>query len=74
MCREIPELGQLQTLIRAIFNFGTSIAIIYQVYNLVLSTLGIDNPYLYEDGQEITTIDTDTGEYRQFYKKRRRKL
>lgn len=74
MCREIPEMGQLQTLIRVIFNFGTAIAIIHQIYNLVLSTLGIDNPYLYEDGQEITTIDTETGEYRQFYKRRRRKL
>lgn len=74
MCREIPELGQLQTLIRVIFNFGTAIAIIYQIYNLVLSTLGIDNPYLYEDDQEITTIDTDTGEYRQFLKRRRRRL
>lgn len=63
MCREIPELGQLQALIRTIFNFGTAIAIIWQIYNLILSTLGIDNPYLYENEDIDTEIytDMDTG-------------
>lgn len=74
MCRNIPELGQLQDLIRIIFNFGTVVTIIWQIYNLILSTLGIDNPYLYEDGQEITNIDTETGEYKQYFRKRRKKL
>lgn len=63
MCREIPELGQLQSLIRVIFNFSVAVALIKQIYNLILSTLGIDNPYLYEESDmEMETFnDLDAG-------------
>lgn len=74
MCREIPELARLQFYIRLIFNFTVIINIIKQIYNLVLATLGIDNPFLYEEGEQTTSIDTDTGEYKQYYRKRKRKL
>lgn len=74
MCREIPELARLQGYIRLIFNFTVIINLIKQVYNLILSTLGIDNPYLYEEGEETTIINEATGEYRKYYKKRRKDL
>lgn len=65
MCREIPELERLRSIIRVIFNFSVAVSLIKQIYNLILSTLGIDNPYLYEDYDEVTSINEDTGEYRQ---------
>ena len=74
MCREIPELGRLQFYIRLIFNFTVIINIIKQIYNLILATLGIDNPFLYEEGEQTTSIDTDTGEYKQYYRNKKRKL
>lgn len=74
MCREIPELARLQFYIRLIFNFTVIVNIIKQIYNLILATLGIDNPFLYEEGEQTTSIDTDTGEYKQYYRKRKRKL
>lgn len=74
MCREIPELARLQFYIRLIFNFTVIVNIIKQIYNLILATLGIDNPFLYEEGEQTTSIDTDTGEYRQYYRNKKRKL
>lgn len=52
MCREIEELGTIRTYIRAIFNFTICAMLIKQIWNLILATLGIDNPYLYEDPEE----------------------
>lgn len=74
MCREIPELARLQFYIRLIFNFTVIVNIIKQIYNLILATLGIDNPFLYEEGEQTTSIDTDTGEYKQYYRNKKRKL
>ena len=74
MCREIPELARLQFYIRLIFNFTVIVNIIKQIYNLILATLGIDNPFLYEEGEQTTSIDTETGEYRQYYRNKKRKL
>ena len=74
MCREIPELARLQFYIRLIFNFTVIVNIIKQIYNLILATLGIDNPFLYEVGEQTTSIDTDTGEYKQYYRNKKRKL
>lgn len=74
MCREIPELARLQGYIRLIFNFTVITNLIKQIYNLILSTLGIDNPYLYEEGEETTIINEETGEYKKYYKKRKKDL
>ena len=52
MCRDIPILGVIQTTIRTIFNFAICVMLIKQIWNLILATLGIDNPYLYEDPEE----------------------
>lgn len=64
MCRDNQTLGQIKNYINIIISFGIAIGIIKYIYNLVLSTLGIDNPYLYEKNEDETTIfaDMDTGE------------
>lgn len=66
MCRDIPELGQARNYLNIIATFGASIALIKHIWNLLLATLGIDNPYLYEDetGDVYTTetLDEMTGE------------
>lgn len=72
LCRDVPELGRVQQYTRVIFNFGTLIALLWQIYNLVLSTLGIDNPYLYEDAQVTDVVNSDTGEVKSFYRTRKR--
>lgn len=65
MCRDIEELGTVKNYVNIIATFGASIAIIKHVWNLLLATLGIDNPYLYEDehGDVYTTetLDEMTG-------------
>lgn len=70
MCRDNEKLGYLQSIVRIIFNFEVSITLIYQIWNLILSTLGIDNPYLYENYNEVEKINGDTGEvHSTFYKR-----
>lgn len=52
--------------VRTILNFMVAWAIINQIWNLLLSTLGIDNPYLYEDYDttNLTNItETPNGRY-----------
>lgn len=64
MCREVPILGTIQTLIRTIFNFSICMMLVKQIWNLLLATLGIDNPYLYEnpDEEDISfSINENTG-------------
>lgn len=72
LCRNNETLSTIQQYIRIIFNFGTLIALLWQIYNLILSTLGIDNPYLYEDAQVTDVVNGDTGEVHSFYRTRRR--
>lgn len=80
MCREIETLGTVKSYINTIMCFWASWAIIKQIYNLILSTLGIDNRYLYEEQEEweptdttTTTIDMATGEIvGEYYTKRRK--
>lgn len=72
LCRENSTLGNIQQLIRIIFNFSCLIALLWQIYNLILSTLGIDNPYLYEDSQITDIVNVDTGEVRSYNRRYRR--
>lgn len=72
LCRENEQLGKIQQYIRIIFNFSCLIALLWQIYNLVLSTLGIDNPYLYEDADVVDAVNVDTGEVRTSYRTRKR--
>lgn len=63
-CRDFPILGNVQTTIRVIFNFFFGFNLLQYLYNLVLSTLGIDNPYLYENPEyfeEHILYDVNTG-------------
>lgn len=62
LCRNNSTLSQIQQYIRIIFNFSCTIALVWQVYNLILSTLGIDNPYLYEDADVTDVVNPSTGE------------
>ena len=66
LCRDYNSLGNLLTTIRILFNFSFGFSLVVYIYNLVLSTLGIDNPFLYEDPERIDTaiiqdINEDTG-------------
>lgn len=72
LCRDNPELATIQQYIRIIFNFSCLIALLWQIYNLILSTLGIDNPYLYEDADVTDVVNGDTGEVRTFYRTHKR--
>jgi len=66
ICRDIPILGTVKNYLNIIATFGASIALIKHIWNLLLATLGIDNPYLYEDenGDVYTTetLDEMTGQ------------
>lgn len=48
MCKDIPILGNVKTFINIIISAFLGFNLIKYLYNLILSTLGIDNPYLYE--------------------------
>lgn len=52
MCRDNETLNYIRSVVRIIFNFSVALALIKNIYNLILSTLGVDNPYLYEDPYE----------------------
>lgn len=62
LCRDNVQLGYIQGLIRIVFNFEVALTLIYQIWNLILATLGIDNPFLYEDYDGVERINGDTGE------------
>lgn len=64
LCRDIEILGRIRTTLRAIINFWIVFALISQIWNLILATLGIDNPFLYENPDEESinyTIDENAG-------------
>lgn len=72
MCRDNVQLGYIQSIIRVIFNFTVAFTLIYQIWNLILATLGIDNPYLYENYNEVDRLDPTTGEVStRLYRKKR---
>lgn len=52
MCKDIPELEQVKTILNVIISAFLGFNLIKYLYNLMLSTLGIDNPYLYETDLE----------------------
>lgn len=65
ICRENEALGRVKTTINIILGFMLLYNCVIYLYNLLLATLGIDNPYLYEKPQDITTtsysVDMKTG-------------
>lgn len=63
ICEEEPFL-YIKYLVNTIVSFGILISLIQQIYNLTLSTLGIDNPYLYEDENYMMSTDMVTGEHK----------
>lgn len=72
MCREIPILGTVRTTIRTIMNFWICFSLVKQIWNLILATLGIDNPYLYEDPEEeaVNFMENEnTGEWVRYRRK-----
>lgn len=63
ICKEEPFI-YIKYLVNTIVSFGILISLIQQIYNLTLSTLGIDNPYLYEDENYMMSTDMVTGEHK----------
>lgn len=59
LCRENETLGTVKSYINIIMSALLSFAIIKYIYNLVLSTLGIDNQYLYDNSPEVTATSTE---------------
>lgn len=74
MCRDNVQLGYIQGIIRVVFNFEVAITLIYQIWNLILATLGIDNPYLYENYNAVEKLNLDSGEVHSYTYRRRRFL
>lgn len=63
-CRENSTLGSLKEKLNIILSALCGLALIKYLYNLLLATLGIDNPYLYDkntDNDYIKTVDKNTG-------------
>lgn len=64
MCRENSALGNIKEKLNIILSALCALALIKYLYNLLLATLGIDNPYLYDnnsDSDYIKTVDKNTG-------------
>lgn len=64
MCRENETLGNIKEKLNIILSALCGLALIKYLYNLLLATLGIDNPYLYDsntDSDYIKTVDKNTG-------------
>lgn len=61
MCRENETLANIKTTINIILGFFLLSNCVIYLYNLLLATLGIDNPYLYETPpEEVNTVTYDT--------------
>lgn len=61
MCRENETLANIKTTINIILGFFLLSNCVIYLYNLLLATLGIDNPYLYETPPEqVETVTYDT--------------
>lgn len=60
ICRENEVLGNVKTTINIILDFFVLLNVVIYLYNLLLSTLGIDNPYLYEKPEDVTTTTITT--------------
>lgn len=64
LCRENSVLGNIKEKLNIILSALCGLALIRYLYNLLLATLGIDNPYLYDkntDSEYIKTVDKNTG-------------
>lgn len=64
ICRENSTLGEVKEKLNIILSALCGLALIKYLYNLLLATLGIDNPYLYDsntDNDYIKTVDKNTG-------------
>lgn len=65
ICRENETLGKVKTTVNIILGFLLLLNCIKYLYNLLLATLGIDNPYLYEKPEDTTSVtyytNTKTG-------------
>lgn len=75
MARDIPIVGKIKSTINIILSAFLGFNLIKYLYNLMLATLGIDNPYLYErDKDKITeTHNINTGETTYSYRDKRGK-
>lgn len=62
MCRDNEELGTAKKYLNIILSGLFAIQLTKHLYNLLLATLGIDNPYVYEkeEGMDVTK-DLNTG-------------
>lgn len=64
LCRENSTLGNIKEKLNIILSALCGLALIKYLYNLLLATLGIDNPYLYDtntDSDYIKSVDKNTG-------------
>lgn len=60
ICRENETLGKVKTTVNIILGFLLLLNCIIYLYNLLLATLGIDNPYLYEKPEDKTSVTYST--------------
>lgn len=58
LAREIEIIGTIKNTINIILSGMLALNLIRYVYNLILTTLGIDNPYILEDEKEDTGPQT----------------
>lgn len=56
MAKDIEIIGTIKTYINIILSAFLSINLIKHIYNLLLTTLGIDNPYVIEAPENDTSI------------------
>lgn len=58
IARETPIIGQIKTTLNIILSGFLTLNILRYIYNLILTTLGIDNPFVIEnEKQKIKTED-----------------
>lgn len=67
ICRENEALGNVKSTINIILTFIILMNIVIYMYNLLLATLGIDNPYLYEKPVGSVTTSEYTDESGRIY-------
>lgn len=62
MCRDNEALGNVKNVVNIILTFTILMNLVIYLYNLLLATLGIDNPYLYEKPVGSVTVAEYTDE------------
>lgn len=60
LCRDNEVLGKVKEYVNIILSALLGFNLIANIWNLLLSTLGIDNPFLYELDKESTVVSVDS--------------